>query len=132
VTIGGIVTQARKIRTRAGADMMFATLDDLEAQVEIIVFGSALEKLEGTLAVDSIVTVRGRVDQKEEGRTSVVAQSVEEFRPDAEQLARAHAAVLEAAHAKRCTCGSATAADSPPCSTTSRACSSPFPAARRS
>jgi DNA polymerase-3 subunit alpha len=100
VTIGGIVTQARKIRTRAGADMMFATLDDLEAQVEIIVFGSALEKLEGTLAVDSIVTVRGRVDQKEEGRTSVVAQSVEEFRPDAEQLARAHAAVLEAAHAK--------------------------------
>jgi DNA polymerase-3 subunit alpha len=52
VTIGGIVTQARKIRTRAGADMMFATLDDLEAQVEIIVFGSALEKFEGTLEVD--------------------------------------------------------------------------------
>jgi DNA polymerase-3 subunit alpha len=100
VTVGGIVTQARKIRTRAGADMMFATLDDLEAHVEIIVFGSALEKFEGTLAVDSIVIVRGRVDQKEEGRTSVVAQSVEEFRPDAEQLARAHAAALEAAQAK--------------------------------
>jgi DNA polymerase-3 subunit alpha len=100
VTIGGIVTQARKIRTRAGADMMFATLDDLEAQVEIILFGSALEKLEGSLAVDSIVLVRGRVDQKEEGRTSVVAQSVEAFRPDAEELARAHAAVLEAAAAK--------------------------------
>ncbi len=100
VTIGGIVTQARKIRTRAGADMMFVTLDDLEAQVEIIVFGSALEKFEGSLEVDSIVTVRGRVDQKEEGRTSVVAQAVEAFRPDAEQLARAHAAALEAAHAK--------------------------------
>ena len=97
VTIGGIITQARKIRTRAGADMMFATLDDLEAQVEIIVFGSALEKFEGSLAVDSIVIVRGRVDQKEEGRTTVVAQSVEPFRPDAEELARAHAAALEAA-----------------------------------
>jgi DNA polymerase-3 subunit alpha len=100
VTIGGIVTQARRIRTRAGTDMMFATLDDLEAQVEIIVFGSALEKLEGSLAVDSIVVVHGRVDQKEEGRTSVVAQSVEAFRPDAEELARAHATVLEAAQAK--------------------------------
>ena len=100
VTIGGIVTQARKIRTRAGADMMFATLDDLEGQVEIIVFGSALEKFEGTLAVDAIVIVRGRVDQKEEGRTTVVAQAVEPFRPDPEELARAHAAVLEAAHPK--------------------------------
>jgi DNA polymerase-3 subunit alpha len=100
VTIGGIVTQARKIRTRAGADMMFATLDDLEAQVEIIVFGSALEKFEGSLAVDSIVTVRGRVDQKEEGRTAVVAQSVEPFRPDAEEIARAHTVVSEAARAR--------------------------------
>ena len=100
VTVGGIITQARRIRTRAGADMMFATLDDLEGQVEIIVFGSALEKFEGSLTVDAIVIVRGRVDQKEEGRTTVVAQSVEPFRPDPEELARAHAAVMEAAHPK--------------------------------
>jgi DNA polymerase-3 subunit alpha len=100
VTIGGIVTQARKIRTRAGADMMFATLDDLEDQIEVIVFGSALEKCEGSLGVDSIVTVRGRVDQKEEGRTTVVAQTVEPFRPDAEEVARARAVTLEAARAK--------------------------------
>jgi DNA polymerase-3 subunit alpha len=100
VTIGGIVTQARKIRTRTGTDMMFATLDDLEGQIEIIVFGSALEKFEGSLSVDSIVTVRGRVDQKEEGRTTVVAQSVEPFRPDAEEVARARALTLEAARPK--------------------------------
>jgi DNA polymerase-3 subunit alpha len=100
VTVGGIVTQARKIRTRAGSDMMFATLDDLEGQVEVIVFGSALEKFEGTLAVDSIVTVKGRVDQKEEGRTTVVAQSVDLFLPDAEQIALARAAVADAARAR--------------------------------
>src|SRR5579864_9372743 len=95
VTIGGIVTQARKIRTRAGTDMMFATLDDLDGQVEVIVFGTTLEKYEGELAVDSIVTVRGRVDQKEEGRTTVVAQAVEPFCPDPEEVARAHAVALE-------------------------------------
>ena len=55
----GSSPQARKIRTRAGSDMMFATLDDLEGQVELIVFGASLEKLEGALAVDAIVTVRG-------------------------------------------------------------------------
>ena len=92
----------RRARSARGpaADMMFATLDDLEGQVEIIVFGAALEKFEGTLAVDSIVIVRGRVDQKEEGRTTVVAQSVEPFRPDPEEVARAHAAALEAARPK--------------------------------
>ena len=61
----------------------------------MIVFGASLEKLEGDLAVDSIVTVRGRVDQKEDGRTTVVAQSVEPFRPDAEEVARAQVAALE-------------------------------------
>jgi len=45
VTIGGIVTQARKIRTRSGTDMTFATLDDLEGQAELIVFETALESL---------------------------------------------------------------------------------------
>jgi DNA polymerase III subunit alpha len=100
VTIGGIVTQARKIRTRAGTDMMFVTLDDLDGQVEVIVFGATLEKVEGDLAVDSIVTVRGRVDQKEEGRTTVVAQSVEPFRPDPEEVARAQAAALERSRPK--------------------------------
>jgi DNA polymerase-3 subunit alpha len=100
VTIGGIVTQARRIRTRAGTDMMFVTLDDLDGQVEVIVFGATLEKYEGELAVDAIVTVRGRVDQKEEGRTTVVAQAVDPFRPDPEEVARAQAAALERSRPK--------------------------------
>ena len=101
VTIGGIVTQARKIRTRTGTDMMFVTLDDLDGQVEVIVFGSVLEQVQDSLGVDAIVTVKGRVDQKEEGRTTVVAQSVEPFRPDPEELARAHSAAREQARGPR-------------------------------
>jgi DNA polymerase-3 subunit alpha len=96
VTVGGIVTQARKIRTRSGSDMMIATLDDLEGQVDLMVFGQTLEKLSGTLAVDDIVVVRGRVDHKE-GETCVIVQSVEPFQPDAEEVERARAIVQEAA-----------------------------------
>src|SRR5581483_2784667 len=92
VTVGGIVTQARKIRTRTGTDMMFVTLDDLDGQVEVIVFGTTLEQCQEAVAVDSIVTIRGRVDQKEEGRTTVVAQAIEPFRPDPEQVEAAQAA----------------------------------------
>ena len=38
VTVGGIVAECKKIRTKSGSQMMFATLDDLEGQVEMLVF----------------------------------------------------------------------------------------------
>jgi DNA polymerase-3 subunit alpha len=75
--------------------MMFATLDDLEGAVEILVFGKALAEYEGALGVDEIVLVRGRVDHKEGGKTSVVVQTVEPFRPDADEIERARAAARE-------------------------------------
>ena len=36
VTVGGILTEAKRIRTKKGDPMMFATLDDLEASVELL------------------------------------------------------------------------------------------------
>ncbi len=41
VTVGGMVTECKRIRTRKGDPMMFATLDDLEGSVEMLVFNSA-------------------------------------------------------------------------------------------
>ncbi len=68
VTVGGIITESKRIRTRNGDHMMFATLDDLEGAVEILVFGKALAEHEAALAVDQVVLIRGRVDHKEAGR----------------------------------------------------------------
>jgi DNA polymerase III subunit alpha len=89
VTVGGIITEAKRIRTRNGDPMMFATLDDLAGAVEMIVFGKAIAEHEATLAVDQVVLVRGRVDHKEAGNTSLVVQSVESFAPSEEEIARA-------------------------------------------
>jgi len=94
VTIGGMITQAKRIRTKKGDWMMFATLDDLEASTEIIVFGKALTANEDALVTDSIVLVRGRVDHKDREKTCVVAQQVERFEPRQEEVreAQMHAA----------------------------------------
>jgi DNA polymerase III subunit alpha len=100
VTVGGIVTQCKKIRSRAGTDLTFATLDDLEGTVELLVFEAAVEKLGAPLEADQIVLVRGRVDHKEGERTTVVAQSIELFRPDPEEVERARRAAVEAARPK--------------------------------
>jgi DNA polymerase-3 subunit alpha len=86
VTVGGMISQAKKIRTKKGDPMMFATLDDLSAAIEIIVFGNALASNEQALQPDSIVLVRGRVDHKDREKTCVIAQQVELFEPTAEEV----------------------------------------------
>jgi DNA polymerase-3 subunit alpha len=108
VTVGGIITESKRIRTRNGDHMMFATLDDLEGSVEILVFGKALAEhnpvgaadpvgaansvgaAEAALAVDQVVLVRGRVDHKEAGKTCVVVQSVDRFAPTDQEIERAN------------------------------------------
>ncbi|HEY2770350.1 MAG TPA: DNA polymerase III subunit alpha [Solirubrobacteraceae bacterium] len=94
VTVGGMITQAKKIRTKKGDHMMFATLDDLGVAIEILVFGNALAECESALAPDSIVVVRGRVDHKDREKTCIVVQSVERFEATPEEVQAA--AELEA------------------------------------
>jgi DNA polymerase III subunit alpha len=86
VTIGGMVTQAKRIKTKKGDWMMFATLYDLETSVEIIVFGKALAASEDALTTDSIVLVRGKVDHKDRETTCLIAQQVERFAPSEQEV----------------------------------------------
>ena len=95
VTVGGIITQARKIKTRAGANMMFATIDDLEGQVELIFFGDQVEEYGHLAKVDEIVLIRGRLGNDDRGLT-VKVQKCERFDPPEEEVlaAREAAAAL--------------------------------------
>ena len=104
VTIGGIITETKRIRTRAGDPMMFATLDDLAGSVELLVFGKALAEHDGAdaagaLAVDAVVLVKGRVDHKEAGKTCLVVQSVQLFEPSEQEIESARAAAVARATA---------------------------------
>jgi DNA polymerase III subunit alpha len=92
VTVGGIVTECKKIRTKSGSQMMFATLDDVEGQVEMLVFKADEAESARTIVPDAIVLVRGRLDHKERGETKLVVQEAERFEPDAAEIANAPAA----------------------------------------
>jgi DNA polymerase-3 subunit alpha len=91
VTVGGIVTECKKIRTKSGSQMMFATLDDVEGQVEMLVFKADQAESAAVIAPDAVVLVRGRIDHKERGETKLVVQEAERFEPDAEEISRATA-----------------------------------------
>jgi DNA polymerase III subunit alpha len=89
VTVGGMIAECKRIRTKKGDPMMFATLDDLEGQVELLVFNSAYAANADKVDLDKIVIVRGRVDHKEAGETKLVAQEVTPFEPTEEEIRQA-------------------------------------------
>jgi len=88
VTVGGIVTEFKRHTSKNGSLMSFATLDDVEGQVELLVMGKAYEASREFLAVDAIVIVRGRLDHKGRGETKLVAQEVELFEPTEDEVTK--------------------------------------------
>ncbi|HET8813662.1 MAG TPA: DNA polymerase III subunit alpha [Solirubrobacterales bacterium] len=89
VTVGGIVVDCKKIRTKSGNQMMFATLDDVEGQVEMLVFKADQAESAAVIQPDAIVLVRGRLDHKDRGETKLVVQEAQRFEPDREEIASA-------------------------------------------
>jgi DNA polymerase-3 subunit alpha len=104
ITVGGIITECKRIRTKKGDPMMFATLDDLEAAVELVVFGNALAASEDALEPDAIVQVRGRIDHKDRDKTCLIVQQVERFEPSPDEVlqAKERAAKLSLAPSALC------------------------------
>jgi DNA polymerase-3 subunit alpha len=90
VTVGGIVSERKRVRTRSGAHVMFATLDDLEGRVELFVRDAASESAD-RIELDRVVLVRGRVDHKGRGETSLVVAEAEPFEPGEDELVAARA-----------------------------------------
>ncbi|HET8639142.1 MAG TPA: DNA polymerase III subunit alpha [Solirubrobacterales bacterium] len=92
VTLGGIVTTCKKVRTKSGNQLLFATLDDIEGQIEMLVFKAEESgATAAAIAPDTVVLVRGRLDHKEGGETKLVVQEAQRFEPGSEEIARATA-----------------------------------------
>jgi DNA polymerase-3 subunit alpha len=89
VTVGGMITQAKKIKNRKGDWMSFITLSDTEAAVECVVFAKTMESAGDALQIDAVVLIRGKVEHKERDSTTLLAQQIERFEPSAEEVERA-------------------------------------------
>jgi DNA polymerase-3 subunit alpha len=93
VTVGGIISQTKRIKTKKGDMMMFATLEDLGGSVELVIFGDTLDECADAIQTDAIVLVKGNVDHKDASRTCVLARQIERFEPSEKELAAAEQAV---------------------------------------
>ncbi len=67
ILVAGIVTTVKKINTKAGNnEMAFVKLEDLSGSLELVVFPKVYQKTYDVWAVDAIVQITGRIDEKEE------------------------------------------------------------------
>ena len=88
VTIAGMLVAVRRTITKAQAQMLIATLEDMSGSIEVIVFPKSYAILQASFVQDAIVTVKGRVNVRErrgasggEDQALEVSVSAAEVRP---------------------------------------------------
>ena len=77
VSLGGIITAVRLLKTRKGERMATFTLEDVEGQVEALVFPETYRQLAGRLAEDQLVLVKGKAELLDEGKPRILVSEVQ-------------------------------------------------------
>ena len=80
VTIGGLITSVTRKVSRQGASWAVVTVEDLEGSIEVLFFAKTYNQYSMSLTEDRIVTVRGRVDRRDDAlRFTAVEMSLPEI-----------------------------------------------------
>ena len=66
VTIGGLITGISRKVSRQGSSWAIVTIEDLEGALEVLFFANTYNQYALTLIEDRVVTIRGRVDRRED------------------------------------------------------------------
>jgi DNA polymerase III subunit alpha len=76
--VGGVITSARRVITKAGDQMLIARLEDQTSSIEAVVFPKWYAELAPIFAVDAIVVIKGRVKERRAPGKPLVAVPLEE------------------------------------------------------
>lgn len=76
VSLGGILVSLRSKATRSNSLMAYATLEDNFGAVNLLIFPAVLSRFQSLLQEDAILTVKGRVNMREDEETVLIVESV--------------------------------------------------------
>jgi len=77
LVLGGLITNLARKFTKKGDQMAVFVLEDLDASIECTVFPRVLMEQGHKLVDDAIVTVKGRIDRRDESRIGFMVQDVQ-------------------------------------------------------
>ncbi len=88
VSIGGIFTSTRTMRTRKGDRMGTAVLEDMHGTMDILVFPEPFRLYEPMLKSEDPVFVKGRIDIDETGKVKLLASEILPLKDIRQTMAR--------------------------------------------
>jgi DNA polymerase-3 subunit alpha len=94
VVVGGLVSAMRNYQTRTGKPMGFATLQDVQGNIELVVFPKTWEHAQKLLQLNAVVLVEGKVDN-DGGDPKVLVDKVTEITQEQAQAAAANGDLSE-------------------------------------
>ncbi|MDP3729235.1 MAG: DNA polymerase III subunit alpha [bacterium] len=77
VSIGGMVSNIKKINTKSGEPMLFVEIEDLTAKTEVLVFPKVLAKNPHVWQTQKILLVRGKVSDRDETPKILCEEAIE-------------------------------------------------------
>ncbi len=78
VRVGGIISRTKKILTKNGNPMLFATVEDRTDKIEVVVFPNSLRRHSKHLHEEKVVLISGKVDMRD-GTPKIICEEVEEL-----------------------------------------------------
>ncbi|MBI4708736.1 MAG: DNA polymerase III subunit alpha [Candidatus Portnoybacteria bacterium] len=78
VKVGGVISKIHKIITKTGRPMLFVTIEDTKAKIEVLVFPKTLEQTATLWQEDKPIIVSGRLDDKD-GNLKILCEEVREL-----------------------------------------------------
>jgi DNA polymerase-3 subunit alpha len=76
VRVAGMVTRIRHHQTKNGQQMAFATIEDIQGNIELVIFPRTWDKVQSLVQFDHIIMVEGKVDNPEGTDAKVLVDSV--------------------------------------------------------
>ena len=79
VTMGGMISAYKKLKTRTGSFMAFVTIEDLYGSIECVCFPKVYDRIRSFLEADKVVSLSGKISIDDEKAPVIICDHMTEF-----------------------------------------------------
>ena len=79
VTMGGMISAYKKLKTKSGQIMAFVTVEDMYGSIECVCFPKVYDKIRGFLENDKVVSLSGKISIDDEKLPAIIVDRMTEF-----------------------------------------------------
>ncbi len=79
ISMGGMISAFKKLKTRSGSFMAFVTVEDLYGSIECVCFPKVYDRMRSFMELDKVVSLTGKISIEAEKAPVIIVDKVTEF-----------------------------------------------------